>query len=153
MFGRQPDQVYGLHPRRYFIMKRTLTAVVLLVLALWIGYNLGRQEGVQEERRAWLATEQSAADTLPIPSVDADGRVRQRPHIETRTLYTYPHSGGMVYSGPNMAPVNTPDPRTLRASDSPSPISEQAVCGGLPAQTSLRASFPWVGKSAFVGFS
>ena len=102
-------------------MKRTLIAVVLLVLALGVGFNLGHRSGVQEERRAWLATEQRTADTLPGPSVDADGRVPQRPRIVTRTFYTYPHAGDIVIAGPNAAPVNTPDPRTLHESERASP--------------------------------
>lgn len=103
-------------------MKRILTAGVLLVLALGLGYNLGHRNSIQEERRAWLATEQYAANTLPVASVDADGRVRQRPHIVVpRPFYTYPHSGRIMFAGPGVAPVNTPDPRTLRESEHASP--------------------------------
>ena len=31
-----------------------------VVLALWLGYYLGHRDGVQQERRAWLATEQTS---------------------------------------------------------------------------------------------
>ena len=46
-------------------MKKTGAAAVLVVLALWLGYYLGHHDGVQQERRAWLATEQ----ILPMPTV------------------------------------------------------------------------------------
>src|SRR6266496_4401001 len=101
-------------------MKRTLTTVVLLVLALGLGYNLGHRSGVQEEQRAWLATEQRVTDAPPVLSVDADGRVRQRPHMATRTFYTDPHSGKMVFAGGD-AWVNTADPRTLQEHGAASP--------------------------------
>jgi hypothetical protein len=55
-------------------MKKTGSAAVLVMLALWLGYYVGQHDGVQQERRAWLATEQ----ILPMPTV-ASGR----PTIQT----------------------------------------------------------------------
>ena len=89
-------------------MKRTLIAVALLVLALGFGYNLGHRNGVQEERRAWLATEQ----ILPAPTPTV---VAGRPAIQTsrltRTFYRYPYSGQTFIASFGRPPVNVPDPR------------------------------------------
>jgi len=93
-------------------MKTTGTAAVFVVLALWLGYYLGHRNGVQQERRAWLATAQTV--TLPPPNVAADGRLLQRPRIVTRTFYTSPYSGRMVLAESRPTPVNVPDPRTLQ---------------------------------------
>jgi hypothetical protein len=91
-------------------MKKTGAAAVLVVLALWLGYYLGHHDGVQQERRAWLATEQ----TLPMPTV-----VSGRPGIQTsrltRTFYTYPYSGGIIIARSGPAPVNQPDFRNTPA--------------------------------------
>ena len=101
-------------------MKRMLTEGVLLVFALGLGYNLGHRKGVQEERHAWLATEQMVANPLTAASVDANGRPRQGRRITTRTFYTYPHSGKMVFAG-GQAWLNTIDRRTLQEHGLPSP--------------------------------
>ena len=93
-------------------MKTTETIAVALavVLALGVGYYLGHHNGVEQERRAWLATGQ--AITLPPPSVAADGRILQRPRISTaRTFYSNPHSGKMFIASSGPPPVNVPDPR------------------------------------------
>jgi hypothetical protein len=91
-------------------MKKTGTAAVLVVLALWLGYYLGHHNGIQQERRAWLATEQVI--TLPPSSVAADGRILQRPQISpARTFYTYPHSGQTFIASFGPPPVNVPDSR------------------------------------------
>jgi hypothetical protein len=83
---------------------------VLVVLALWLGYYLGHRDGVQQERRAWLATEQ----TLPMPAVAAG-----RPAIQTsrwsRTFYTNPYVGGTVIAMRGPAPINQPDLRNTPA--------------------------------------
>jgi hypothetical protein len=80
------------------------------VLALWLGYYLGHRDGVQAERRAWLATEQ----TLPMPT-GASGRPAIQTSRLTRTFYTYPYSGGIVFARPGSAPVNQPDLRNTPA--------------------------------------
>jgi hypothetical protein len=89
-------------------MKKTGAAAVLVVLALWLGYYLGYHDGVQQERRAWLATEQ----VLPGPALTV---VAGRPAIQTsrltRTFYTYPYSGGTVFANSGPAPLNQPDLR------------------------------------------
>ena len=91
-------------------MKTIGTAAVLVLLALWLGYYLGYHHGVQQERRAWLATEQTV--TLPPASVAADGRVLQRPRISAgRTFYSDPHSGQSFIASFGPPPVNVPDPR------------------------------------------
>ena len=92
--------------------KKTGAAVVLAVLALWLGYYLGHHDGVQEERRAWLATEQ----ILPDPTATA---VAGRPGIQTsrlpRTFYRYPYSGQTFIGSSGLLPVNVPDPRDTPA--------------------------------------
>jgi len=91
-------------------MKKTGAAAAFVLLALWLGYYLGHHNGVQQERRAWLATEQTV--TLPPASVAADGRVLQRPRISTgRTFYSNPHSGQTFIASFGPPPVNVPDPR------------------------------------------
>ena len=89
-------------------MKTTGIAAVLVVLALWLGYYLGYHNGVLQERRAWLATEQTVPD--PTPAVTT-GRPAIQTSRWTRTFYRNPYVGGtiVVRSGP--APVNRPDPR------------------------------------------
>jgi hypothetical protein len=59
--------------KKLFDMKTIGTAAVLVLLALWLGYYLGYHHGVQQERRAWLATEQTV--TVTPASVATDGRV------------------------------------------------------------------------------
>lgn len=89
-------------------MKKIGTAAVLTVLAMWLGYYLGHHAGAQEERRAWLATEQILPE--PTPRV-----VGGRPAIQTsrltRTFYTNPHSGQTFIPSPGRLPQNRPDPR------------------------------------------
>ncbi|MGO8929999.1 MAG: hypothetical protein ACLQU3_24285 [Limisphaerales bacterium] len=93
-------------------MKTTGTATALAVLALWLGYYLGYHNGVEQERRAWLATEQ--AITLPPPSVAAVGRNLQRPRISAaRTFYSNPHSGRTFIATYGPPPINVPDPRNI----------------------------------------
>jgi hypothetical protein len=83
---------------------------VATVLTLWVGYYLGYHNGVEQERRAWLATEQ--AITLPPPSVAAGERTLQRPTISAaRTYYSNPHSGRTFIASYGRPPVNVPDPR------------------------------------------
>jgi hypothetical protein len=88
-----------------------LGALATLAVAVALGAcALGYQHGVQVERRAWLATEQTV--TLPPPSVAADGRILQRPRVSTgRTFYTYPHSGQTFFASFGPPPVNVPDLR------------------------------------------
>jgi hypothetical protein len=89
-------------------MKKTGAAAVLVVLALWLGYYLGFHYGVQQERRAWLATEQ----ILPGPALTvAPGRPAIQTSRLTRTFYTYPYSGGIRIARSGPAPVNQPDLR------------------------------------------
>ena len=88
--------------------KKTGAAVVLAVLALWLGYYLGHHDGVQEERRAWLATEQVLPD--PAPAVVA-GRPAIQTSRLTRTFYRYPYSGQTLIGSSGPPPVNVPDPR------------------------------------------
>ena len=83
---------------------------MLVALALWLGYYLGYHDGVQQERRAWLATEQ----TLPMPTV-ASGRPAIQTSRLTRTFYTYPYSGGTVFAKSGPAPLNQPDLRNTLA--------------------------------------
>jgi hypothetical protein len=91
-------------------MKKIGAVAVFVLLALWLGYYLGHQNGVRQERRAWLATEQTI--TLPSSNVAADGRVLQRPRISTgRTFYSNPHSGQTFIASFGPSPVNVPDPR------------------------------------------
>ena len=89
-------------------MKKMGAATVLMVLALWLGYYLGHHDGVQQERRAWLATEQTLADLMATV-------VPGRPAIQTsrlsRSFYTYPYSGGVIIARSGPAPVNQPDLR------------------------------------------
>jgi hypothetical protein len=85
---------------------------VLVVLALWLGYYLGHHDRVQQERRAWLATEQTLAD--PIPTA-ASGRPAIQSSRLTLTFYTYPHSGGIIIARSGPAPVNQPDLRNTPA--------------------------------------
>jgi hypothetical protein len=89
-------------------MKKTGAAVVLAVLALWLGYYLGHHDGVQEERRAWLATEQVLPE--PTPTVAA-GRPAIQTSRLTRTFYRYPYSGQTFIGSSGPPPVNVPDPR------------------------------------------
>jgi hypothetical protein len=91
-------------------MKKTGAAAVLVMLALWLGYYLGHQNGVQQERRAWLATEQ----VLPMPTV-ASGRPAIQTSRLTRTSYTNPSSGGIIIARSGLAPVNQPDLRNTPA--------------------------------------
>ena len=96
--------------KKLFDMKTIGTAAVLVLLALWLGYYLGYHHGVQQERRAWLATEQ--AITLPPPSVAAGGRILQRQRISAaRTFYSNPHFGKMFIASLGPPPVNVPDLR------------------------------------------
>ena len=91
-------------------MRKAGATIVLVVLALWLGYYLGYHSGIQRERRAWLATEQTV--TLPPPSVAADGRILRRPTISVgRTFYSNPHSGKTFTASWGPPPVNVPDPR------------------------------------------
>jgi hypothetical protein len=86
-------------------------AAVFVLLGLCLGYYLGHRDGLQEERRAWLATRQFIA--LPRESVGADGSILQRPgpHTTLRAFYSNPHAGRLILaSGPR--PVNAPDLRT-----------------------------------------
>ena len=88
----------------------TIAVALAAVLALWFGYYLGHHNGVKQERRAWLATEQ--AITLPPPSVAADGRILQRQRISAaRTFYSNPHFGKMFIASLGPPPVNVPDLR------------------------------------------
>jgi hypothetical protein len=90
-------------------MKRTVTTTLAAtVLALWLGYYLGYHNGVRQERRAWLATEQILPE--PTPTVAA-GRPAIQTSRWTRTFYTYPHSGQTFYASFGRRPVNVPDPR------------------------------------------
>ena len=91
-------------------MKKAGAVAVLVVLALWLGYYLGHQHGVQQERRAWLATEQ----ILPLPTV-ASGRPAIQTSRLTRTFYTNPYSGGIIIARSGPAPVNQPDLRNTPA--------------------------------------
>jgi hypothetical protein len=93
-------------------MKKTGAAAVLVVPALWLGYYLGHHDGVQQERRAWLATEQTLAD--PVTTV-ATGRPAIQTSRLTRTFYTYPYSGGIIIARSCPAPVNRPDLRNTPA--------------------------------------
>ena len=87
---------------------------MLVLLALWLGYYLGHRSGVQHERRAWLATEQTV--TLTLPSAAADGHILQRPGVSSRrTYYAYPHSGQTFYASSGPTLVNVPDPRETPA--------------------------------------
>jgi len=91
-------------------MKAIGTAIVLALLALWLGYYFGYHHGVQQEQRAWLATEQNT--TLPPAGVAADGRVLQRPRVSSGgTFYSNPHSGQTFFASSGPPPVNVPDPR------------------------------------------
>ena len=87
-----------------------LALAAVVVLALWLGYYLGHHDGVQQERRAWLATEQ----ILPMPTV-ASGRPAIQTSRLTRTFYTYPYSGGIIFARSGPAPVNQPDFRNTPA--------------------------------------
>ena len=108
MTGRRRNTVKSLTMKKLLDMKTIGAAAVFVVLALWLGYYLGYHNGVQQERRAWLATEQ----TFPDPKQTV---VAGRPAIQTsrwpRTFYRNPYVGGtiLVRSGP--VPVNRPDPR------------------------------------------
>lgn len=91
-------------------MNKIGAVAVFVLLALWLGYYLGHRNGVQQERRAWLATGQSIA--LPSSDVTADGRVLQRPRISAeRTFYSNPHFGKTYIASFGPPPVNVPDPR------------------------------------------
>ena len=89
-------------------MKTIGAAALLVVLALWLGYYLGHHDGVRQERRAWLATEQ----ILPEPTPRLVGG---RPAIQTsrwtRTFYRNPYSGQTFIATSGPPPVNIPDPR------------------------------------------
>ena len=87
----------------------TIAVVVAVVLALWVGYYLGYHNGVEQERRAWLATEQRF--TPPPPSVAAEGRIIERPRVSTATFYSNPHSGRTYIASFGPRPVNRPDLR------------------------------------------
>ena len=89
-------------------MKTIGAAAVFVVLALWLGYYLGYHNGVQQERRAWLATEQTLPD--PKPTVAA-GRPAIQTSRSTRAFYTNPYIGGTIIARSRPTPVNVPDPR------------------------------------------
>ena len=93
-------------------LKKTGAAAVLVMLPLWLGYYLGHRDGIQEERRAWLATEQAVAASPPTSTSG-------RPAIQTsrwnRTYYTYPHSGQTFVASKGPMPVNQPDLRNTPA--------------------------------------
>ena len=96
--------------RKLLDMKTIRVAAVLVVLALWLGYYLGYHNGIQQERRAWLATEQVI--TLAPTNAAAGGRFLPRPRISTaRTFYSNPHSGRTFIAAYGPPPVNVPDPR------------------------------------------
>lgn len=94
---------------------KVLGATVLVGIGLWIGYNLGHRNGIQEERQAWLSTEQVITNSPSAPSRDGDERL-QRPHRATRTIYSDPRSSKMVLAGAGKPWVNTAEPRTLQRS-------------------------------------
>ena len=93
-------------------MKETGAAAVLVVLALWLGYYFGHHDGVQQERRAWLATEQTLADSM---ATVVSGRPAIQTSRLTRTFYTYPYSGGITIARSGPAQVNQPDLRNTPA--------------------------------------
>jgi hypothetical protein len=89
-------------------MRTIGAAAVLAVFALWLGYYLGYHNGVEQERRAWLATEETLPD--PKPTVTT-GRPAIQTSRWTRTFYRNPYVGGTMFVGSGPAPVNAPDPR------------------------------------------
>ena len=93
-------------------LKKTLAATGIVLLALWLGYYLGHKDGIQQERRAWLATEQTLA---PAPPASATGRPAIQTSRWTRTYYTYPHSGQTFIARKGPMPVNQPDLRNTPA--------------------------------------
>ena len=89
-------------------MKAIGAAAVLVVFALWLGYYLGYHNGVEQERRVWLATEQILPD--PKPTLAA-GRPAIQTSRWTRTFYTNPYIGGTIIARSRPTPLNVPDPR------------------------------------------
>ena len=101
-------RVKSLTMKKLLDMKTIGAAAVFVVLALWLGYYLGYHNGVQQERRAWLATEQTLPD--PKPTVVA-GRPAIQTSRSTRAFYTNPYIGGTIIARSRPTPVNVPDPR------------------------------------------
>jgi hypothetical protein len=91
-------------------MKSLGKVVILVVLGLWSGYYLGHRNGVQEERRAWLATEQSFSDFTGGMAINRHARPHMKDYDE-RTCYSNPHSGQMRFVSFGRTRVNVPDPR------------------------------------------
>jgi hypothetical protein len=100
-------------------MKRLWVAAVLVVLALWLGYDLGYHRGTREERAAWEATE-----TVEMDMRDGPPMIRSKPSglwltnqaklSGSRLLvyYTDPRfSSGFIIGHSGPTPVNLPDPR------------------------------------------
>src|SRR5690242_8599819 len=86
-------------------MKRAGAASVLILLVLWLGYCIGYRNGVQQERQAWLATEQH------LTLATGAGVFQGWDTPDSRTYYSYPHSGRTFFASFGSPPVNVPDPR------------------------------------------
>ncbi len=97
--------------------------MVLVLLALWLGYYLGCHNGTQKERKAWRESEEVVFNlttgelegvfqaSAPTPV----GRVKyslQSKRPRRSWYYADPHTGIVVHSGPRRA-ENVPDPRNM----------------------------------------
>jgi hypothetical protein len=83
-------------------MKTTLLAGLLVVAALWFGYDRGYHNGVQTERHAWELTAQLDKSSI----VRLGGEDEPNP-----ILYRNPHSGLVIVTSGHRQ-VNAPDLRS-----------------------------------------
>jgi len=92
--------------------------MVLLVLALWMGYALGYRHGTRNERAAWEATEVSGLqgdDGWQMIWSKSSGPLTKAGDLRHKRLqiyYTNPHiKTGYIIAHYGPTPVNVPDPR------------------------------------------
>lgn len=71
-------------------------ACVTALLALWIGYSLGYNQGSRDEETAWLSTH------VRPDKADGDLVCYRNPHI------------ARLHENLGIAPINRPDPRTYK---------------------------------------
>ena len=99
-------------------MKRIWVAVVFVVLALWIGYDLGYHHATRNERAAWETSEvvELEQDNAPptFLSKASGPPLARRIKIDRKdslgVYYANPHVT-MGYEVASQPVVNTPDPR------------------------------------------
>jgi hypothetical protein len=86
-------------------MKAVLKIIILVIVALTVGYNRGYYEGLQSERAAWESTAHLNGSVVRVRGTDqADGPI---------TLYSNPHGKSFFDAPFGKMPVNGIDDRDL----------------------------------------